>query len=374
MPRFNFCCFSLVVIFAFHAPGFTQAVAQDSTDVNVRLAELQQEMAELRAEIESPIRQTSYTPTPYGFGCGEECTAGKNGSQNCSCSRNPVFQIGAEFLFAKPHMKESFDSTVMNVVTGQQQLIPLSFDRDLAPRFWGQINTASGVGIRAKYWSFDDGFSSSAVATPTTFPGATAVTVIFPAAISTMAPGDILNTSMSLDVDTLDIEGTKQMTMAGVYINGGVGLRHARMEQVVRDAVVRGGNTIQSLAWHRSFNGIGPTVSGDVRYPLGQGGFSAVTNIRGSLLFGEKTISRTVVGDVTPPPNTTLPIVSLNDADEVSGIFELALGLEYSRNYGRFGDVFVRGMYEGQLWTAAGAPTLTFLGFDGFSIAIGLTR
>ena len=38
------------------------------------------------------------------------------------------------------------------------------------------------------------------------------------------------------------------------------------------------------------------------------------------------------------------------------------------------GDVFFRGTYETQLWAAAGAPTLTFLGFDGVGLSLGLIR
>ena len=39
---------------------------------------------------------------------------------------------------------------------------------------------------------------------------------------------------------------------------------------------------------------------------------------------------------------------------------------------GPLGDFFVEGAYEAQLWTDGGAPTITFAGFNGFSLALGL--
>lgn len=349
----------------------TTAYPQDAPLLQTELTEMQQELDSLRMRLDGPITQASYS----SITCGEGCTGQSGQCPHCSGGQPPLFSAGADLVFAKPRMKESFETTVTNVVTGTMQLVPFSYDHDLSPRFWAQFRTPLGPAIRGTYWSYDDGASpTSATAGPTTFPGASAVTVIFPAAISTTAPGDILNAASALKVRTLDIEGTQQFEMGGAVITGGAGLRHASMDQSFRGFVLSGGNVIQSLAWDRSFDGIGPTLSGDIRYPLGSGGLSVITGARGSLLYGEKTISRSVLGDVTPPPTTTPPFLGLYNADEVSGIFELALGVEYSRDFGRMGALFLRGTYEGQLWTAAGAPTLTFLGFEGFGIAIGLAR
>jgi len=65
-------------------------------------------------------------------------------------------------------------------------------------------------------------------------------------------------------------------------------------------------------------------------------------------------------------------MVQLNDADEVTAGFEIALGAEWKRELPNGRQLVVQGMYEGQLWTDAGAPTLTFLGFEGFSASAGM--
>ena len=88
-------------------------------------------------------------------------------------------------------------------------------------------------------------------------------------------------------------------------------------------------------------------------------------------MFGTKTINRTVLGDQSPQPAS--PFLSLEEADEVVGIGEVELGFEWSRPI-RCGQLNVRGTYEGQLWAEGGAPTLGFLGFEGFGIQVGLTR
>ena len=362
---------TIAILLAFVVPG---AVSTPTAfgQVEPEIAKLQAELQDLRSRVEQ-VEGTSFTTASgsVSYGNFEGTTFDAVGRQRSDA----VIEAGIDFLFAKPQMKESFEVTSTNFATGTMNMIPFDFDYDLSPRAWLHLSSDSGPGIRARYWQYDDGSTPrSETAGLTTFPGATAVTVVFPAAISTMLPGDTLSSAMALDVATLDVEGTLPVRLGDAEILGSAGLRHASMDQAFRGAVVSGGAVTQSLAWNRGFDGLGLTVGGDVRAPLGSTELSFVSNLRGSLLFGNKTISRAVVGDVTPAPGITPPIVTLNNADEVSGIFEVALGLEWSRELGQNTSLFARGMYEGQLWTAAGAPTLTFLGFEGFSIAIGLAR
>jgi hypothetical protein len=272
-------------------------------------------------------------------------------------------------------MKESFQATVTDAATGTMNLVPFSFDYDLTPRVWLGYFGENGMGIRARYWQYDHNADPlTLTATPTTFPGATSVTVIFPAAISTGAPGDTLNVASGLEVHTVDIEGAMRRSFSGLELLVSGGFRYASMEQHFDSVVTRGGAPIGVLNWDRKFEGGGLTVGGEARKSLASSRLSVFGSGRGSLLYGEKDLTRSVVGDVTPAPTTTPPFMVLDDADEVSGIFELSAGLEWSRQTQNFGDLFVRGAYETQLWTAAGAPTLTFLGFDGISLSLGLER
>jgi len=64
----------------------------------------------------------------------------------------------------------------------------------------------------------------------------------------------------------------------------------------------------------------------------------------------------------------------LDDAEAVVGCGGLEIGLQWSRPLANCGSLFIRGTYEAQLWADAGAPTLTFLGFEGFGLALGVAR
>ncbi len=273
-------------------------------------------------------------------------------------------------------MKESFEATTVNVQTGTLGLVPFSFDNDISPRVWLGYFGQSGAGVRARYWQYDHNADPlSLVATPTTFPGVSAVTVIFPAAISTAAPGDVLSVGSGLEVHTLDLEGAMRDEFMGINMLISAGFRWASMEQHFDSVVVGAGPApTGALNWTRKFEGGGLTAAAEGKKRLGESSFAVIGSARGSLLFGEKELRRSVFGDVTPPAAATPPFAVLDNADEVSGIFELALGAEWSRQTKHCGNFFFRGTYETQLWTAAGAPTLTFLGFDGVNVAFGVER
>ena len=276
---------------------------------------------------------------------------------------------GYDVVFAKPHIKESFQTTTLNVVPPTTlTLHPFEFDYDPSSRIWIGARSASGVGFRARYWNYDGGAAPvSRQATPTELPGASAVTVIYPANILAVIPGDTLIASDRLAVQTLDLEGTVSFCLNHTELTGAAGLRYAQIEQE-NSAQVISLFAPGSLNWSRNFSGIGPSLAIDGRHPIGTTGLSVVANARGALLFGHKTIQRSVTGDVTPTPGP--PNVALRDADEVTAAVEMGLGAEWEMYSGEAGIFTIRGMYEGQLWTDAGAPTLTFLGFEGFTVGL----
>jgi hypothetical protein len=180
----------------------------------------------------------------------------------------------------------------------------------------------------------------------------------------------VLQTASSLNVQTVDLEGTADFRVNQLDLTLGGGLRYATTDQQMAAQASLGGLTFATLDWSRRFEGFGPTVSGTVTRPIG-GGLSAFGNFRGSLLFGEKDLNRSVVGDITPPPVAGPPVVGLNGADEVVASGDLGIGLRYTVELDGSSEVFVQGSYEGQLWTEAGAPTLTFLGFQGLGLSLG---
>ena len=288
-----------------------------------------------------------------------------------SSNSQPTFYAGYKFLFVKPHMKESFEATVINVATGENSLIPLDYNYNLTPNVWLGFRTSKSIGARVTYWGFDhSGNSRTLVSDGVSLPGATATTVIYPAAIIAPAPGDILQTQNSLNVQTVDAEGTVDFKLNSANVTVGGGLRYAMTDQQMQATASRQGFPIGQLNWRREFEGFGPAISAIAIQPI-RSRLSAVGNMRGSLLYGKKDLTRTVMGDVTPSVVAGPPIVRLNNADEVVAAFDLGIGLRYTRKLTGQSDAFIQGTYEGQLWTEAGAPTLTFLGFQGLGFALG---
>jgi len=143
------------------------------------------------------------------------------------------------------------------------------------------------------------------------------------------------------------------------------------LQQHYGAAVTDNGVPQEMLSWTRRFEGVGPTVSVELRRPVGQCGLSLVAGGRGSLLFGHKNLTRLYLN---PEDRATPPLLRLHNADEVVGSGQLEIGAQWDRQLARGGSLFVRASYEGQLWADAGAPTLTFLGFEGFNLTLGIAR
>lgn len=364
---------SLLFVLCFTTVGYSQSeyAPIDHGMIDSRVAQLESELASLRAEVYGSVSQSSFeSPCDSAIGCDDFCVAG---GCNRKCKSGGL-EFGAALFFAKPHMKESFQATVADVATGSFTMIPFEFDHEITPRTWLGYFNGDGEGVRVTHWLYDhaaDDFNEAA--TLTTFPGVSSVSVIFPAAIQTSQPGDILSVTSGLEAQTLDLEVAKKTHLSGINLLISLGVRYANMEQYFNSTAVRGVAPIGILNWTRKYEGVGLTMGGEAQKSLGGSGLSFVGAARGSLLFGEKELRRATIGDVTPAGAAVPPFVLLDDADEVSGIFGIRAGMQWARET-RFGLAFAQAAYETQLWTAAGAPTLTFLGFDGFSVAVGVSR
>jgi hypothetical protein len=333
--------------------------------------------------------QNAFRPIPPGQFepmLNVESTSQQCSANNCyfdepmrcdSCCSRDGFYAGGAVVFAKPHFKEAFQISETNTQTGTQTLHPFSYDYSASPRVWFGIRRDC-VGLRATYWEYDqEGDASFNTATPTTIFGAHVVSVIFPANIFARVPGQTLSARDALETQVINLHGTFDGSFDGICYSGGVGLRYAKLVQTfeafasappVFDAAI----AQSSLAWERVFNGIGPSVSFDMRKRVGCGPWSFVANGGGALLYGEKSLHRTVFGDQSPQP--AAPFLNLDKADEVVGIGELGFGVEWLGYTGTGNEVRFRGTYEGQLWAEAGAPTLGFLGFQGFAVQAEFRR
>ncbi len=301
-------------------------------------------------------------PTDVGTYCDQQCESGAH-----------RFYAGAAVVIAKPHFKEAFDYSQTSLVTGQQVLVPFSYDYGPTPKVWLGVNGQNGIGLKSTYWQFDhDGAARSTSSDGTTLLGAHAATIIFPANIFTANPTESLLTSSSLWTETFDLCGTIDTSMGGIDLQGAAGVRYVGFRQDYSATIVDSiGIPQRFVDWERSYYGLGPTVQVEGRKRLRNTRLSLLMRGGGALLFGSKSIDRTVIGDQSPQPAS--PFLSLDGADEVVGVGEVSLGLEWAVNLARH-QVALRGTYDGQLWAEGGAPTLGFLGFQGFGIGLELRR
>jgi hypothetical protein len=324
--------------------------AGDATDQ--RLTQMQSEIDALRIRLNSQEN------------CGECLT------NPCAYSHDGGLYAGGAIVFAKPFFKESFQATSTSVQTGQMDLQGFDLTYDATPRVWLGYSRDDGLGVRATYWRFDHSAQPRTfVADGMTVFTAQAMTVIFPAYIVASTPGDTLAVAAGLDVQTLDMEGTQDLRLGSFILRTSAGLRLTSIVQDSSASVTSGGVTTQQLSWSRTYRGLGPSAGVDLRRPLGFWGLEFVGAGRGALLYGKKDLSR----QVSPPSSPNPPSVKLTDVDDVTGCGELEVGGQWVRNLARGGQLFIRGTYEGQFWSEAGAPTLTFLGFEGFGLTCGLT-
>ncbi len=200
-------------------------------------------------------------------------------SDNANVGNSGGIYFGAGAIFAKPHLKESFQYSQINLATGRQTLVPFEYDYQSTLRGWVGYRSPEGFGVKVTYWGFDDeGRTSVNTADGTNIYGASAVTVIFPANIFAIAPGETLTSTDFLKTQIINYYGTYQTKVGNFEVDGAMGLRYARLLQSL-DSFVTPPNSsvpIRRLTWERKYDGLGPAISVDVKRRIGCSGFSVV--------------------------------------------------------------------------------------------------
>jgi hypothetical protein len=337
-----------------------------------RISRLEAELAALKREKDNVFYASAeaggYDQDYAGGGYDRDYACGACDPDDCP---DDGLYAGAALVFAKPHFKEAFQISVISLPDLRQELLPFLYDYSPSPRAWLGYTTQSGLGIRADYWQFDQAGDSRALTSDgLTFIGAQATTIIFPSTILADSAGETLTANDGLEVHVASLLATLDVELAGISLVGGGGLRYASLEQGFSAAVIDGAGTPTGLLeWTRVFEGLGPAIAINARRPIGCRGLALIAEGGGALLFGRKRLNRFVFGNVGP---ATMPQLTLDDANDVVPIFDLRVGGQWSCRLANDWQISVQGMYEGQLWAEAGAPTLGFLGFEGFSLQLAL--
>lgn len=246
---------------------------------------------------------------------------------------------GGEIVVMKPRFENGAEEDDLAEV--------LDFSMSVVPRVWLGYWNPGDNGLRARYWHYNDG-SSTTPSEPET-------------------PDEPLR-FMRLQAGAVDLEIAQRLNLAGWHLTVGVGGRYAWLEQRLE--------SVQTGAFmFKRFQGIGPVVAVDMRRPFGRRGFAWVANLRGSLLVGESRW-RDPAGAF--------------DADDIGSIAEMQIGLEWRTPFGARSELVVGGFYEQQMWFGAGthfhpeAPYQEFtadlraqshdVAFMGFVASVQLSR
>lgn len=274
------------------------------------------------------------------------------------------FYADMAFVFARPSFTDASNFGIYDAPQDLSTAGSFDYDYELAPRVWLGYVGPDGRGVRARYWQFEhSGRARSLTQTdPNIFYGADWIHPWGMITAMTTGVGDVMNITNSLKAQALDLEVTQTLNFCRAEIMLGAGLRYALLEKEF-DAVIPG---VDFLTARHDFEGVGPTISMDVRLPIDcYGCWSLYGGCRYSILFGE---SWAYGENGSDPFNYTL--------DEVLSIGEIEIGVEWTRSVSRWGLFVVRAGYEGQVWYEAGSPSNVGgdLGFEGINVKLGFIR
>ena len=318
-----------------------------------RLSQVEAELASLKSAIADECESD----------CVDDCW------DPCIPSRSGLYG-GAAVVFARPSFTDAANYGTLETITDTAGAGSFSYDHEVTPRIWLGYVGPRGLGVRARYWQFDHAGAARSLIQPDAFNkfGADWIHPWGYLTVLTDGTGQTLNVTNSLEVHTADFEVTRALNFSCVEITFGGGLRYAFMRQTFNANVQNVYGVVeQTLTAHHNIEGVGPTVSMDLRCPIGPCcGLAFVGGARWSAIFGNSDFFGALDGG--DPFDYSL--------DEVLSIGEIQIGLEWTRQVQDYGTFLVRAGYEAQLWFEAGSPSnvLGDLGFEGFSIGLGLSR
>jgi hypothetical protein len=268
--------------------------------------------------------------------CGDACCGGCGG-----CG----FYMLYENVIAQPFFTRDpayFSEGEVDNTSDSWEEYSFDWNAKYSPRVEIGFQPACGLGIRARYWYYDN------EATVSEFTGDAQIG---------FADNDIgidrsnteINARHSLDLDVTDLEITA--SKGGLIYAGG--LRYVRMDQEYSAYEIDDEEIGDELAaWH-NFEGVGPTVAVEGSSGPRWCGFGVFAKARGSLLYGD---SSTYATDL----NATNPDVIIGHTrDDLISIAELQIGVDWQRCC-HWGTLYLSAALEAQYWfnAGSGAPGL----------------
>lgn len=311
-------------------------------------------------------------------GCG--CGCGLDWRERAATSG---FIAGFEFLWLKPHFSYSnnyqqyiVNSDLLNRSSLTQEY-GLSADYELAPRVWIGYQLCSGLSARLRYWQFDQKIDSRTL--ESTDEISLRANSWWGEVIA--SDGGVMEIKNSLDVDVIDFDVMQDFNWCHTRLSLGGGISYAGLR------MDRGSSGIYSVVPNlESFNedrtinrfeGIGPTLTAELKRQIFESGFSLVGGVRGTVLFGRQKLQNNGVNERVSVESAELEAYSYaNSSNVCRSIFAGWIGVQYDREILNGTDVFARLSWEGQYWNGFGSPMYvdSDLAFEGLGVAFGIRR
>lgn len=288
--------------------------------------------------------------------------------------RRSGLTTGFAFVFLRPRFESNDAFVTTQSLPGpvtQTKNVELAHELGFGWRVWVETVGNDDFGFRVAYFDFDEPANAQVRAIPA---GVRVTGPALPTATgnagfdSTALGADGVGAVGELSIYALDFEFVRRHRRDRWLFNVGGGLRHAAFEQDYASVLTSGNAVVASSSASRRFDGIGPTIFGEVRRPVGMSGLSLLAGLRGSLLYGEHKDGFTTFSQGQP-----IEVAGFNN-DDIIPVGELQLGGEWSFWLTPVSVLSVQVAWEAQVWEGAGSNVAREgdLGLSGFNVALGL--
>ncbi len=274
-----------------------------------------------------------------------------SGEEDPICCESPTsnWYAGVDLTVLKPHL----GTLGAGILVYPEVDVTPGFDYEAAPRIWLGWDNADGLGIRARYFTFDAGATQTP---PANHP---------PLALGAL---ELQGTYAWLEAQTLDFEATQRGGLGQLQFQLAGGFRYAKMETGVGAFGTLANLLPLAAGVGMDFEGVGPTVAVDFRRPFGSRGLALVGSARSSWMYGETDLGLTGVLAGFP--------AGVYADDHLMQINELSLGVEWSRCLARGGKVTLAALWESQAWEWAPVAGLIHqdIGLTGPTVSLSYLR
>lgn len=254
---------------------------------------------------------------------------------------------GVEVAFLRPYVGD-LSGVSVELLTNSASYSSESNNFDPSWRLWlGYVNP-TGSGVRARYWQFDHDLAAETW--------------------DTAINGETKVGRGRLNMYSIDAEFMQRFDFETFSVNGSAGMRVASIDRSFTLTSIDGSGHSSVFSLANEFTGLGPTIGGEFRRPIGNGGLAVLINSRGTLLFGSRHVS-VAIPDIPDFPD--IPQINLTGEDDsFLAIGEIQMGFEWARELSNGTRVSTNVLWEGQTW----GSNSSMAGLTGFVVGLGLTR